>query len=276
MTSPAASRVGLGASAAGERTTAQRSIWPREHGAYGQLGTPLVAALAMGRPGLAAIALTVAGSLAFVAHEALLVLAGQRGRRARREHGARAMRFALGLGGGAAILGTLALVAAPEAARIALGVPVALAALLGVFIARGAERTTGGEIVAAFALSSFGVPVALSSGVSELAAWGAWIVWCVGFGTATASVRAALANRRAPVSLARRLVPSALGALVILVLVTNARISIVTAVAALPMLLLSAGVGYAAPHPRAMRKVGWSFVASSIATLVVLVVGAHA
>jgi hypothetical protein len=39
------------------------------------------------------------------------------------------------------------------------------------------------------------------------------------------------------------------------------------------MLLLSACVGYAAPHPRAMRKVGWSFVAASVATLVVLVAG---
>jgi outer membrane receptor for ferrienterochelin and colicins len=44
-----------------------RSLAPREHGAYGQLGVPLVTALAVARPGLAAIALAAAALTALPA-----------------------------------------------------------------------------------------------------------------------------------------------------------------------------------------------------------------
>src|SRR5512146_2750682 len=61
-------------------------LLPREHGAYGQFLFPIATALVLGNRGLSAVALTVATSAVFVAHEAVLVLLGQRGGRAARQH----------------------------------------------------------------------------------------------------------------------------------------------------------------------------------------------
>src|SRR5437762_3573628 len=104
---------------AGLRPARPRSLAPKEHGAYGQLGLPLVTGLAMGRPGVAAAALAVAAAAAFVAHEPLLILAGQRGTRARREEGPRAARRLAVLGAAAAISGGAGLALAPSPARLA-------------------------------------------------------------------------------------------------------------------------------------------------------------
>lgn len=257
------------------RAASRRSLLPREHGAYGQLATPLVAALAMGHPGLSAIALTLAGGAAFVAHEPLLVAVGQRGGRARREDGARARTWLAALGGAAIAIGAAGLFAAPAAARVAAGVPIALAALLAPFIARRAEKTLAGELVAVAALASVAVPVAIASGVPEQAAWSAWLVWCAGFGGATASVRVLLVHRRAPMALLRRLVPAAVAALVIGALAFEGRIPAWSALAAAPMLAVAAAIGAIAPHPRAMHRVGWSLVASSVVAVVVIALGAR-
>src|SRR4051812_49522750 len=81
---------------------------PREHGAYGQLLFPLVTALAVGRPRVVAWLLAASAVGAFLAHEPLLVLLGQRGARAARaQRGQAAIWFggtavaAAGGGGGA-------------------------------------------------------------------------------------------------------------------------------------------------------------------------------
>lgn len=49
-----------------------RLLFPREHGAYGQLGVPLAVALASGRPGLVSIAFALVATAVFLAHEPLL------------------------------------------------------------------------------------------------------------------------------------------------------------------------------------------------------------
>jgi hypothetical protein len=58
-----------------------RSLWPREHGAYAQLGAPLLCALLVRAPTLPAILLASGAVFAFLANEPLLVLLGHRGRR---------------------------------------------------------------------------------------------------------------------------------------------------------------------------------------------------
>ncbi len=58
-------------------------ILPREHGAYAQLGVPLVVALAAGRPGVAAFAFALGAIALFFVHEPLLSLAAELGARAR-------------------------------------------------------------------------------------------------------------------------------------------------------------------------------------------------
>src|SRR5512137_367547 len=88
------------------------SLLPREHGAWGQLAMPLLSGLALGRPGAAAILLTLGIVLAFLAHEPLLVVLGHRGKRVRDAAGDRAVRRLAVLGLAAAASGVTALVLA--------------------------------------------------------------------------------------------------------------------------------------------------------------------
>ncbi len=60
-----------------------RTLLPREHGAYVQLALPLVTALAMGRPGGAAVAFTGLAIAAFLLHQPILLLATRQEGRAR-------------------------------------------------------------------------------------------------------------------------------------------------------------------------------------------------
>lgn len=94
-------------------SAADRSLAPREHGAYGQIGLPLITALAMGTPSVSAILLTVGAVLVFAAHEPLLLLLGRRGLRAQRYGSPRARRSLRILAAGAAVSGLLGLALAP-------------------------------------------------------------------------------------------------------------------------------------------------------------------
>ncbi len=55
------------------------SLLPREHGAYAQLGFPLVTALALGDLGVAPLLLVVGIIAVFLVHEPVMVLSGGRG-----------------------------------------------------------------------------------------------------------------------------------------------------------------------------------------------------
>src|SRR6266540_2736363 len=103
------------------------SLLPREHGAWGQLAMPLATGLALGRPGAAALLLVAGIVLAFLAHEPLLVVLGQRGRRVKEALGARAARRLAALGAAAVVCGVTALLLASPAARLAALAPAALA-----------------------------------------------------------------------------------------------------------------------------------------------------
>jgi hypothetical protein len=259
-------------SSASLRAPASRSLVPREHGAYGQLAMPLVAALAMGRPGGASVLLTAASVAAFVAHEPLLVLLGQRGSRARRDDGPRALRLLASLGGAALACGVVGIAIAPAAAQRAVLVPAALAIATAAFIARGEEKTTAGEILAAAALSSAALPVAISSGAGAATAWGALAAWCLGFAAATWAVRAVIAHRKEAWSLAKRALPLALPAGLALALATH---GFALAAASAPVILFAIALAFAPPSPRALRRVGWGIVASTALTAALIVAGAH-
>jgi hypothetical protein len=101
-----------------------RTLLPREHGAYGQLALPLVTALAMGRPGGAALALTLAAIAAFLLHQPVLLLATRRESRAR-DLARTARRLERSLVGENVLAGALAGQAAPAA--IAGGISPAMA-----------------------------------------------------------------------------------------------------------------------------------------------------
>ncbi|BDG04134.1 YwiC-like family protein [Anaeromyxobacter oryzae] len=253
----------------------RRSLLPHEHGAWGQLAMPLLTALAIGRPTAAATLLTAAVVLAFIAHEPLLVALGQRGRRARAEDGARAVRWLLGLGGLAAATGLGGVLLAPPAARLALVLPAALAAAVAVLVRRRQEKTAIGEIVVAAALASAGWAVALAGGAAPAAALAALLAWILAFAAATLAVQVILVRVRSKGAAdpGRRhaviaaLLAAAAGAL------SWAGLPVALALATLPTALFSIVICLVRFSPRRLRELGWALVGSSAVTLVILVAG---
>lgn len=251
----------------------RRSLAPREHGAYGQLGVPLVAGLALATPTLTALGLAIGAVATFLAHEPLLILIGQRGARARRHDGPRAAKRLRILAGIAILCGGLGLVGAPTIVRIGAIPPIVLGVVVGWFVWRKEEKTTLGEVVAAMALSGAAFPVALASGIDVFDAALVWFVWTISFGIATVSVRAVIARAKdegpLPVMLAYVVTVGALVSSVGLALIHQLPSAV--AIALLPFELLGLGVLIADVHTKHLRRVGWGLVASSLLTGVFVV-----
>jgi hypothetical protein len=248
---------------------------PHEHGAWGQLAMPLLTALAIGRPGVAPTALAAAVVLAFIAHEPLLVLLGQRGRRVAEEEAPRARRWLAMAGGLAVLSGALGIVLAPAAARVALALPAGLAVVVALLVWRRLEKTTLGEIVVAAALSSAGWAVALAARAPSEDALAAALAWILAFGAATLGVRVILLRARSkgahdPGKLHAVLAAALAG---VAVLLSAAGLPAALAWATLPTALLSIFVCLARFSPKRLRPLGWAIVGSSAVTLVILVVG---
>ena len=237
-------------------TAAPRSLWPREHGAYVQLAAPLVAALVTRPPTLAAALIALGASLAFGAHESLLVVLGHRGRRMRELAGARA-RVVLALAGSAAALaGVVGLVLAPPLARaIAAAVAAPVAALL-VLAWRRRERTIPGEVVAAIGLAGAGAVVAAASGAGAREALLVWAGWSLGFATTVVAVHRVLARHKRPAQPIDRVLAVAL--------VAVAGVTAVAPPLAIAAPLAAASLVLVVAPPRATRMVAVG-VALSIA-----------
>jgi len=165
---------------------------PREHSAYGQLLMPLVVALVIGGAAAGALALAPAAVAAFLAHEPLLVLLGQRGGRASRDRNTDARRSFVLFGIVAIVSGCLAVALLPTRGRLALVVPVAFALVAAVLVTSGRERTTGGEGLIALALTSASFPIVMAGGASVQAAATVGAVFAATFVSATPAVRAAI------------------------------------------------------------------------------------
>ncbi len=249
----------------------QRSLAPKEHGAYAQLGLPLLTALLMGRPTLVSGLLVAGFACALLAHEPALVAAGRRGKRARTEDGARARRNLLALASVGAIVLAVAFGLGTTELRTLLFLPAVLGAATTVLVVLDAERTTVGEHLAAAALSSTSVPVALAGGVATREALFGWLVWLFGFFSAVSAVRSTIATRKHGAHLLGRLAPvvAALGGAVALAALRLCPAWVL--VAAAPM--LGGGLVLAAfpPPPRALTRVGWTLVVAGLATTVLVV-----
>ena len=248
---------------------------PREHGAYGQLLVPLITALAIGRPRGPAVALAVAIVAAFLAHEPLLVLLGQRGARAARDQRSTAMRSLAVFAGVAVVFGGEALVTVDRSVRVALLVPFVGAAALGAMIASRNEHSSGGEIAAAVTLSSVCVPVALAAGSSVIAAVTCAVVFAAGFVVATIAVREVIAQTRRRTVLTRTAIACGAAAIVggLVVLSRGGLVAGVAAVAVVPLSAGAAALAIAMPAPRHLRRVGWLLVGATVLTSGVLIVG---
>jgi hypothetical protein len=249
---------------------------PREHGAYGQLLFPLTSALAIGRPGMAAAAWAAAAVCAFLAHEPLVVLLGQRGIRAAREDRARAWRWLGGCVAGAALCGAVSLAAMSTAARTAVLAPLGPGLVALALIAGGREHTVAGEVVSAAAISMLAWPAALAAGASPVAARSGALVFAAVFATTTIAVHGVIAHTRHPPAIG----PRAAGAGAAMATLIAARLFVETGVldpaagpAVLPLCGAALGLAIAPPSARRLRTVGWVLVAGSAATTVLLVAG---
>jgi len=240
-----------------------RSLAPREHGAYGQLGFPLLTALCAARPRPAGLLFAASAVLLFLAHEPALVSFGRRGQRAREEDGARALRFLVALLAVGGALGGAGLWLAPGPARLGAAVAAALAALLGGAVALGVEKTLAGELIAAAALSSAALPVAAASGLPWPAAVSLWGAWVSGFAATVFPVRAVIVEHRtqAPSAMLRlsgTLV--AIGAAAALAAAGEMKPRLVLAVA--PLFAASIAVALRPPAMKQMTRAGWTLMAA--------------
>jgi hypothetical protein len=172
----------------------RRSLLPREHGAYFQLGIPLVAAFCARAPSFAGAALGIAAILAFFAHEPLAILLGGRGARAARVERGRAVRvlailvpllLAMGIGG---------LATAPSTAvAFALG-SASCGVIVATLASRRREHSLAGELLAAVALTGASATVLVADGAAVQAGLAWWVGWSVGFALTVIGVHRVIAR----------------------------------------------------------------------------------
>ncbi len=248
---------------------------PKEHGAYGQLLFPLLAALAIGHITVGALLLAVAVASAFLAHESLLVVLGQRGSRAAREQGTDARSTLAVFGSVWLVCGIGALWLMPRAVVPYLAIPVVLGALVMAAVFMHRERTTPGEMLVGAALASSSLPVALACGVALRDAATVVVVFALVFATATIAVRAVI-GRVSKAGGPSPMVAAACAVSVVGGLAALASAHVLGVVApwgALPVCLVALGLATRPPSPKQLRVVGWTLVGATLLTTLVLVVG---
>jgi len=256
-----------------------RWLIPREHGAYGQLAFPILAGLGSGRPGLAAACLATAFAAAFVAHEPVLVLFGQRGTRARRESYSDAVAT-LAVSGTIAILAAIAALALmPRAGRWTVAVPAAFALAAVPMIVQRTQKTTTGELHVALTLASCALPAGVAAGVAQQKAAACWFVLTLGFWAATLAVRGAIAKQRREPSATLRTGAAALAAAspFVTVLMSGAfGLHRWLWTASLPLGAFALVLAAVPPSARHLRRIGWGLIAASATAALLLAVLNHA
>ncbi len=249
-------------------------LMPREHGAYAQLGFPLLAGLIYsgGHPG--AVAFTVAAVALFLAHEPLAVLTGVRGVRLQKELRRPARRRLLFLAG-AAMGGMVAAVGlAPPRAWLGAVLPAGLGLLLLPLLGTRQMKSIPAELIAATVFSTAVIPLALCGETTFAAAGIAAIVWLAAIFPAIFAVHAmkAALKRRPEERWILRAAPAAAIVSIVLALVGAAVVPDGLALlAVLPPGAATLAVAVRPPHPRHLKRVGWLMVAADTAALALLV-----
>lgn len=229
---------------------------PREHGAYGQLLVPLVAALSLfGWPRWSSGFLVVAALGLFWAHEPLLVLLGQRGKKQKREHARQAGLLFPVLLCISLFCFLLALKQQPDLLW-SLALPFALCGTVVPFVFAKQEKTTLAEILVALALASWSFPVLCSKGVSTQKAWLVFVLLGFSLCVAVLSVRGLL--RKVPLW-----VSSLSGAVFVVILFALCAYDYIpkySYVAGVPPFFLALVLHGFRPGPRYLREVGFGIV----------------
>jgi hypothetical protein len=250
---------------------------PREHGAYAQLGFPLVTGLIYsgGAPG--AVAFAVAAIAFFLAHEPLAIIAGTRGKRLQEQHRGAARRRILFLGAAAAAGLVAAIGLAPARAWMGAVLPAGIALLLLPLLGTRQIKSVPAEILVAVVFSGSVLPLALSGP----AGWGeAALAAAIPAILAVHAIKANQTGRpEGRWTLAAAPVAAALAALagVAVGLFGDAWIvgdgsTLRDALAVLPPAIATLVVGIVLPHARHLRRVGWTMVAADALALALLLI----
>jgi hypothetical protein len=255
-----------------------KSLLPREHGAYGQITLPLATAFAAAGVSPAGVWLAAAATAAFLAHEPALVLLGARGPRARRELQRCATRWLAVYVAAAMGAGVAALVTMDADARWSVAVPLAPAALVAIAAWRGREKSWYGEVAASLAFAGAAFPVALAAGAPWPTAAATAVPFALLFVVSTLAVRAVIlrvrggGNLRATTLTRRTVLALAFLAASTLAAITTAAVLPVSVLgASMPGLLAAVGIAVRPPPPARLRALGWSLVAVSIVTALIVV-----
>lgn len=245
------------------------SLRPREHGAYGQLGFPLLSALLVVRPTAAALLLTGAAVAAFLAHEPALVAFGRRGQRVKEQEGSRALRWFLAADAAAVALGAAGLWLAPPPARAGAVIAAFLGALLGGCVLLKVEKTLPGELIAAAAMTSAGFMVALASGAPWPLATAMWATWLLAFASAVFPVRAVIVeHKQRSETAAARIVPTLAVIAAAVALSAEGELPRHIVAAAAPLMALSLLLALKPPSMKEMTRAGWLLMSAGAMTAV--------
>ncbi len=247
-------------------------FWPREHGAYAQLGFPLLSGLLLERPSLPAVAFALAAILLFLAHEPAAVRLGMRGARLREALGRAAGRRLWRLVTAGVLAGGVALVAAPSAARLLALVPLLIGLALVPLVATRRAKTLPGEALVAAAFAGMHLPVGYASGLRGVWLWGPAALWFAVFVLATLAVHAIKARQegRSPGLRAASDASAVLGLLSSLLVLTAGDEYRWLGLAGLFPASAIVAVGVARVPARRLKRVGWAVVGSNLAALLVL------
>jgi hypothetical protein len=153
-----------------------------------------------------------------------------------------------------------------------------LAVLLALFVVRRAEKTLSGELVAALALTSPALPIALANEVAAPIAWTNVALWGGLAVCATLSVRALIARfkpRERERAARLRIVSIGLGSSAAGATALAAAFGMVPgwlAAAIIPAALFAVGVAWRCPHPRHLKRVGFALMGVQFWVLAALLI----
>ncbi len=251
-------------------------LMPREHGAYAQLGFPLATGLILSRGDAGAIGFAVAAMAFFLIHEPVAVLAGVRGVRLKDALGAVARRRILTLGAAAALGLVAALGLAPPRAWMAAVLPGGLALLLLPLLGTRRLKSLPGETLVAAVFSTSVLPLALCGPVAWRTAGVAAGVWFAAVLPAILAVHAIkVAFKGRPEGRWTLGAAPGLAGTVIVGAIAAALLLPAWALKLLAVLPPAAAVlfmGFSLPHPRHLKRVGWTMVAADTLALVLLLI----
>ncbi len=250
-----------------------KHLIPREHGAYAELGFPLLSGLLVASPGWASFLFVAAALLLFFANESVVVLVGARGKRLQEEQGPSARRLLALLGILGAIAGMAALALAPAFARWLALVPAVFALCLVPAVLSRNLKSLAGEAIAAAAFSSMHLPVAAAGGAEGALLWGPPVMWFVTTMVATFAVHAIKSRvtgvKPWVVPVSAFAAPLALASALALAWSLPAFRAVAFA-ACLPLVGVLV-LDRLALSPKKLKQVGWTVVAANALAITVLV-----